>query len=86
MMCILLFCGLATANVPFRFVHIKNRSGLRSQNGIDLNQPFCTILMYRTFADAKSLGCLPDGGVMFNNVASDVDRPLLNILFQKKTP
>ena len=72
-------------NTPtmIRRIWKEKRSPLRFEAGTVL---FCHIRMYRTFADAKSLGCLPDCGVMFNNVASDVDRPLLNILFQKKTP
>ncbi len=37
--------------------------------------------MYRGFAHAKRLGSLPHGGVIVDNIDSNIDRSFFNIIF-----
>lgn len=48
--------------------------------------PFCYHHMYRTLADPKRFGGLPDRRIAVNNIVGDADSPLLDIILQRNTP
>ena len=42
--------------------------------------------MYRAFADAEGLGCLPHRGVVVDDIVGYPYSSFFNIVFQRKTP
>lgn len=42
--------------------------------------------MYRTLTHPKSLGGLPDGGIMLNDIIGYINRTLFDVILQKNTP
>ena len=46
----------------------------------------CYIHMYRALADAKCLCGLPDSGIRINNIISNADGTLFDIILQRNTP
>ena len=72
--------------MALRFIYIKYFSRFLCKRRIDLHQTFCDILMYRRLANPKLLRRLPDGGIVFDNIISNINCSFLNIILQKKSP
>ena len=53
-------------------IDIQNLSGFFCQRRIDLLQTLCHIFMYRRLTDPKLLCSLPNRGIMFNDIFSDL--------------
>ena len=73
-------------NMPFRFINVQYYTGTGSQGGIDLEETFRNILMYRRFRHPKFLRRLPYRGFLFNNIICNFNSTLFNIIFQGKSP
>lgn len=73
-------------DMPFRFIRIKHLSGFPGKGGIDLEESFGDVFMYRTLADPKLFRRLPHSRVIFYNIISNLHGSLLNIIFQKNPP
>ena len=56
---------------------------LSCKSGIDLQQSISNILMYRTFAHAKLLGCLPDCCIIFHDISCNLYCSFFDIFFQR---
>ena len=79
-----LFSGSKSApDVPFRFVQIQNLSRLTCKRWVDLEKTFCYIFMYSTLTYPKCHRRLPHRRLIFNNIISNLNRSLLNIIFLK---
>jgi len=74
------------ADMPLGFIYIKHLPGLRGKGRIDIEKPFCHILVYRGFTDAKALSRLPHSGVVLYNIIGNADGPFRNIILQRKSP
>ena len=86
LMKILLPCRHSAPDMPLRFIGVKHLACLLGKGGIDLEEPFGDILMYRTLADPELLRCLPHRRAVFYNIICNLHGPLLNIIFQKNPP
>ena len=56
------------------------------KGGIDLEEPFGHVLMYRTLADPKLLRRLPHRRAVLYNIIRNLHGSLFNIIFQKNPP
>lgn len=83
---ILLPGGKAAADVTLGFVHVQNLANLRRQGGVDLPETLGDVLMYGALAHPKLLRRLPHRGLVLDNIICDLNRPLLNIILQEKSP
>ncbi len=86
LMKILLSRSHPAPDMPLRFIHIQHLPRFPGQGGIDLEEPFGNILMYRTLTDPKLLRCLPHRRAVFYNIICNLHGSLLNIIFQKNPP
>ena len=86
LMKILLSRSHPSPDVALGLVHVKHLSCFTGQGGIDLEEPFGHVLMYRTLADPELLRCLPHRRAVFYNIICNLHGPLLNIIFQKNPP
>ena len=78
--------GKSATNVAFLLVHIKNFADALRQGRVDLLQAVGAVFMYRTLTNPKFLRGLTHSGFMFDDIICDFYCPLLNIIFQRKTP
>ena len=83
---IFFFGSHSTANVALRLIDIDDLASLSGKAWVDLDQTLGDIFMYSTLADAEIFRCLPHGGIVLDNIMSDLYRTLFNICFQKNTP
>ena len=83
---ILLPCSKAAPDMAFGFVDIKHLPGFCRQGRIHLPQTLRHILMYRRFTHPKLLCRLPHCGLVLDDIICDLNRPLLNIILQEKSP
>lgn len=67
-------------------VHVQNLAGFPRQGGVDLEEPFGDIFMYRTLTDPKLLRRLPHSRVILYNIISNLHGSFLNVIFQKNPP
>ena len=67
-------------------VHVQNLAGFPRQGGVDLEEPFGDIFMYRTLTDPKLLRRLPHSRVILNYIISNLHGSFLNVIFQKNPP
>lgn len=86
LMHIFLLRGKPPANMALRFVHIQNLSGLCCKRRIHLLKAFCNVLMYRAFTDTESLCCLSHRGIIVDDIVSNADGALFDIILQRNTP
>ena len=73
-------------DVTLRLVCVEDFAGLAGKGGVDLEEAFGDVLMYRTLADPKLLRRLPHSRVILNYIYSNLHGSLLNIIFQKNPP
>ena len=85
-MLIFFFRSHPAPDMSFLLIYIQHLSGIPCQRWIDLLQSFRDILMYRTLTNAESPSRLPYRGIVFNNIISNIDCSLLDIIFQRKSP
>lgn len=78
--------GKSPTNMPFGLIHIQYFSRFCCQRRIHLNKSLGYILMYSALTYPKSLGCLSDRGIAFDDIIGDADGTLFNIIFQRNTP
>ena len=83
---ILLSCSHPSPDMPFRLVHIQDFARFPGQGGVDLEETFGDIFMYRTLADPKLLRRLPHSRIILYYIISNFYGSLLYILFQKNPP
>lgn len=83
LMKILLSRSHPSPDMPFRLIHIENLACFTGQGGIDLEEPFGHVLMYRTLADSKPLRRLPHRRAVLYNIICNLHGSLFNIIFQK---
>ena len=76
----------SATDVPLGFIDIQHLPRLLRQCWIHLRQPLRYILMYRAFADAEGLRCLPHRGVVVDDIVGYPYSSFFNIVFQRKTP
>ena len=86
LMKILLSRSHPSPDVALGLVHVKHLSCFTGQGGIDLEEPFGHVLMYRTLADPKLLRRLPHSRVILNYIISNLHGSFLNVIFQKNPP
>lgn len=73
-------------DVTLRLVCVEDFAGLAGKGGVDLEEAFGDVLMYRTLADPKLLRRLPHSRVILYNIISNLHGSFLNIIFQKNPP
>ena len=73
-------------DMPLRLVHIQDFARFSRQGGVDLEEPFGDIFMYRTLTDPKLLRRLPHSRVILYNIISNLHGSFLNVIFQKNPP
>ena len=83
---ILLSRSHPSPDMPLRLVHIQDFARLSRQCGVDLEEPFGNILMYRTLTDPKLLCRLSHSSTIFYNIICNLHGSLFNIIFQKNPP
>ena len=83
---ILLPRGQSAPDMALRFIHVQHLAGLRRQGRIDLQKTVGDVLMYRALTHPKLLRRLPHRGLVLNDIICDLNRPLLNIILQEKSP
>ena len=86
LMKILLSRSHPSPDVALGLVHVKHLSCFTGQGGIDLEEPFGHVLMYRTLADSKPLRRLPHRRAVLYNIICNLHGSLFNIIFQKNPP
>lgn len=86
LMKILLSRSHPSPDVALGLVHVKHLSCFTGQGGIDLEEPFGHVLMYRTLADPKLLRRLPHRRAVLYNIIRNLHGSLFNIIFQKNPP
>lgn len=86
LMRILLLCCKPSPNMALGFVYVQYLPCFRCKRRIDLNEAFGHILMYRTLRYSECLSRLPHCGIAVDDIVSDADGTLLNIILQKNTP
>lgn len=86
LMKILLSRSHPSPDVALGLVHVKHLSCFTGQGGIDLEEPFGHVLMYRTLADPKPLRRLPHRRAVLYNIICNLHGSLFNIIFQKNPP
>lgn len=86
LMKILLPCRHSAPDMPLRFIGVKHLACLLGKGGIDLEEPFGDILMYRALTDPELLRRLPHSRVILYNIISNLHGSFLNIIFQKNPP
>ena len=82
---ILLFRGKPAADMALRLVQIQNFPGFRCQSRVYLHETFGHVLMYRALADTEGLRCLSHRGIIVDDIVSDADGTLFNIILQRNT-
>ena len=83
---ILLSRSHPSPDMPLRLIHIQYFARFSRQGGVDLEEPFGDILMYRTLADPKLLRRLPHRRAVLYNIICNLHGSLFNIIFQKNPP
>ena len=83
---ILLSGSQSAPDMTLGFIHIQYLPRLLRQRRIHLHQSLRHVLMYRAFADAEGLRCLPHRGVVLDDIARYPYSSFFNIVFQRKTP
>ena len=83
---ILLSRSHPSPDMPFRLVHIQDFARFSRQGGVDLEEPFGDVLMYRTLTDPKLLRRLPHRRAVLYNIICNLHGSLFNIIFQKNPP
>ena len=83
---ILLSRSHPSPDMPLRLIHIQDFARFSRQGGVDLEEPFGDILMYRTLADPKPLRRLPHRRAVLYNIICNLHGSLFNIIFQKNPP
>ena len=73
-------------DVTLRLVCVEDFAGLAGKGGVDLEEAFGDILMYRTLTDPKLFRSLPHSRVILYNIISNLHGSFLNIIFQKNPP
>ena len=73
-------------DMALRLVHIQDFARFSRQGGVDLEEPFGDVLMYRTLADPKPLRRLPHRRAVLYNIICNLHGSLFNIIFQKNPP
>ena len=86
LMKIFLSCSHPSPDVALGFVHVQNLAGFTGKGGVDLEEPFGDIFMYRTLTDSKLLRCLPHSRVILYDIISNLHGSFLNVIFQKNPP
>ena len=83
---ILLSRSHPSPDMPLRLIHIQDFARFSRQGGVDLEEPFGDVLMYRTLADPKPLRRLPHRRAVLYNIICNLHGSLFNIIFQKNPP
>lgn len=83
---ILLSRSHPSPDMPLRLIHIQDFARFSRQGGVDLEEPFGDILMYRALTDPELLRRLPHSRVILYNIISNLHGSFLNIIFQKNPP
>ena len=79
-----LFPGSKSApDVPLRFIQIQNLSCLPCKRWVDLEKTLGDVFMYRTLTNPKRRRRLPHRRLIFNDIISNLNRSLFNIIFHK---
>ena len=86
LMQILLLRGHSSPYVPLRFIDIQHNPGLSGKSRIDMQETFCHIFMYRTFADSKFFRSLAHSRIIVNDIIGNADGALFNIILQGLPP
>ena len=76
----------AAPDMPFGLIYVQNLPGLSRETGINMQQAFCNILMYRTLTDSKFLRCLPHCRIVFYDIIRNVYRAFFDIILQGFPP
>ena len=76
----------AAPDMPLGLIYVQNLPGLSRETGINMQQTFCHILMYRTLTDSKFLRCLPHCRVVFDNIIRYIYCSLFDIILQGFPP
>ena len=77
--------GDAAADVPFCFVFLQNFFDMQIQASVVEGESLLDVLMNGTFADAKFLCRVPNGGAVLNDVSGQFTGALFDISFQGPT-
>ena len=83
LMKILLPCRHSAPDMPLRFIGVKHLACLLGKGGIDLEEPFGDILMYRRFADPKLFCRSANRGAVFDDVHSQIAGSLLDVMLHR---
>ena len=86
LMKIFLSCSHPSPDMALRLIHIQHLARLPRQGGVDLEEPFGDIFMYRTLADSELFRRLPHSRVILYDIISNLHGSFLNIIFQKNPP
>ena len=86
LMQILLSRSHPSPDMPLRLIHIQDFARFSRQGGVDLEEAFGDVLMYRTLADPKPLRRLPHRRAVLYNIICNLHGSLFNIIFQKNPP
>ena len=81
---IFFFRGEPAADVPLRLVRVQDSAGRRREGGINLEETFRDILMYRAFTDTVLLGRLAHSRIVFYNILCDFHGSFFDIIFHVK--
>jgi len=76
---ILFSCGKPAPDMALRFIDIEYFSRFFRERRVNLHQSVRNIFMYCGFANTKLLRRLPHGGIVIDNIISNIDCSFLNI-------
>lgn len=82
LMQIFLFRCHSSTNMPLRLIYIQHLPCPVGKRGINLHQPFCDILMYRTLTHSKCFCSLSYRCIMLNNITCNIHGTFFNISLQ----
>lgn len=86
LMKIFLSCSHPSPDMALRLIHIQHLARLPRQGGVDLEEPFGDIFMYRTLTDPELLRRLPHSRIILYDIISNLHGSFLNVIFQKNPP
>ena len=86
LMQILLSRSHPSPDMPLRLIHIQDFARFSRQGGVDLEEPFRDVFMYRTLTDPEPLRRLPHSRVILYDIISNLHGSFLNVIFQKNPP
>ncbi len=76
----------AAPDMPLGLIYVQNLPGLSRETGINMQQAFCHILMYRTLTNSKLLRRLTHCRIVFYDIIRNVYRAFFDIILQGFPP